>query len=77
MKKLMYMIDNNIKIIGGATKSTFTMITEMKKLNKYDVYLCMPETDKNLEILPINKILTYPENKYKNKLDLRLVKRKY
>lgn len=68
MKKLMYMIDNNIKIIGGATKSTFTMITEMKKLNKYDVYLCMPETDKNLEILPINKILTYPENKYKNKL---------
>lgn len=68
MKKLMYMIDNNIKIIGGATKSTFTMITEMQKTEKYDVYLCMPETDKELDILPKDKILVYKENKYKNKL---------
>ena len=68
MKKIMYMIDNNIKIIGGATKSTFTMITEMKKLNKYDLYLCMPETDKEMDVLPTSKVVTYPENKYKNKL---------
>ncbi len=68
MKKIMYIIDNNINIIGGSTKSTFTIITEMQKLNKYNVYLCMPETDRKLELLSDDKIFTYPEHKYKNKL---------
>ncbi len=68
MKKIMYIIDNNIKIIGRSTKSTFTIITEMQKLKKYDVCLCMPESDRKLELLSDDKIFMYPEHKYKNKL---------
>lgn len=68
MKKVLYVLDNNIHNIGGAIKSTFTIVKEMQKLNKYDIYLCMPETDVKIDFLENDKILTYTENKFKNKL---------
>lgn len=66
MKKILFLLDNGLDILGGSPKSTSTICNILLK-NGFDVKIWCPEYDKNLTLFSDQNVFKY--KKKNNKLN--------